>query len=268
MKKASLFLLASCLVSQITFAQSWSGYGGTNIYTTANVGIGTGPSTLLNVVGGGAVFGNYATLTNYDGQLSLGNQLYNYAPTQSNWAQASTLILSSSGTATIAFHTSQDGVSYISGSRERINIGYDGGWGAATVGLPNGVWTSGGNVGIGTQNPGSFALAVNGTMHARQINVDVTGWSDFVFKPAYKMLSLPDLNKYIKANSHLPNVPSEAEAMANGVDVAQMNKVLLQKVEELTLYLIEKDKQYEGLSRKLAAQQREIKRLKNKVNKF
>ena len=130
MKKSLLSLLAFCIAINFSFAQTWSSYSN-NIYTLGNVGIGTGPSTSLNVVGGGAVFGNYATLTNYDGQLSIGNQTYNYAPNTSNWAQASTLILSSSGTATIAFHTSQDGVSYITGSRERINIGYDGGWGAA-----------------------------------------------------------------------------------------------------------------------------------------
>lgn len=100
---------------------------------------------------------------------------------------------------------------------------------------------AGGNVGIGTTDPGSYKLAVNGHVRAKEIKVE-TGWSDFVFEPDYKLLSLKETEEYIKKNGHLPEIPSAKEVEANGINLGEMNAKLLQKIEELTLHLIEQNK--------------------------
>jgi hypothetical protein len=98
----------------------------------------------------------------------------------------------------------------------------------------------GGNVGIGTTVPDA-KLAVNGTIHTKEVRVDLTGWSDYVFKKDYKLLTLDEVRDYIGQYGHLPDMPSEKEVLANGLNLGEINKVLTKKVEELTLYLIEQD---------------------------
>lgn len=115
-----------------------------------------------------------------------------------------------------------------------------------------------GNVGIGTSNPQS-KLAVNGEIFAKRVKVTQTGWADFVFDEGYKLPGLSEVEGYIKTNKHLPDIPSAAEVEKEGLDVGEMNKKLLQKVEELTLYLIEQQKQIE-------AQNKRIRQLENKQN--
>lgn len=99
-----------------------------------------------------------------------------------------------------------------------------------------------GNVGIGTINPLN-KLDVNGTMHSKQVNIDLNGWADYVFNKDYQLPSLKDIKAYINLNHHLPDMPSEQEVIKDGLNLGEMNKLLTKKVEELTLYLIEKDKQ-------------------------
>ena len=113
--------------------------------------------------------------------------------------------------------------------------------------------TNTGNVGIGTLTP-SYKLSVEGTIGARRVKVTQESWADFVFEPTYKLPPLAELEAYIKANKHLPDVPSAEEITKEGLDVGEMNKILLQKIEELTLHLIEQEK-------KIAAQQEQINRL-------
>ena len=104
----------------------------------------------------------------------------------------------------------------------------------------------GGNVGIGTNNPGSYKLAVNGKVRAKEVVVD-TGWSDFVFESDYHLLSIEEVEKFIKENGHLPDVPSEKEVAQNGVSLGTMDSKLLQKIEELTLYTIQLNKKIQKL---------------------
>ncbi|MBN2778550.1 MAG: hypothetical protein JXR36_12955, partial [Bacteroidales bacterium] len=100
---------------------------------------------------------------------------------------------------------------------------------------------SNGRIGIGTNAP-QYLLDVRGTAHFFEVRVNTDSWPDFVFADNYKTPDLVELEKFIKTNRHLPGVPSEAEVIKNGVDLGEMNKVLLQKVEELTLIIIEQDK--------------------------
>ncbi len=99
-----------------------------------------------------------------------------------------------------------------------------------------------GNVGIGTATP-TEKLSVNGKIRAKEIKVEATGWPDYVFEEDYKITSLSELENFIKKHKHLPEVPSAKEVEQNGVELGEMNKLLLKKIEELTLMLIEKDKE-------------------------
>jgi hypothetical protein len=101
-------------------------------------------------------------------------------------------------------------------------------------------------VGIGTMDPQS-KLAVNGLITAKQIKVTQTGWADYVFHKNYQLPTLVDVEKYVAANQHLEGIPSAAEVEKDGIDVGEMNKKLLAKVEELTLYLIEQNKKIAAL---------------------
>lgn len=105
-----------------------------------------------------------------------------------------------------------------------------------------------GNVGIGTSAPQN-KLDVNGTIHAREVKVDLTGWSDFVFQPSYKLKPLIEVESFIKTNGHLQDIPSAAEVEKDGINLGEMQKKLLQKVEELTLYVIEQQKMIDELKK-------------------
>ncbi|GAA3913102.1 hypothetical protein GO495_24850 [Chitinophaga oryziterrae] len=111
-----------------------------------------------------------------------------------------------------------------------------------------------GNVGIGTITPGSNRLAVEGTIAARRVKVtQAIVWPDFVFDPSYQLPSLREIENYVTVNKHLPDVPSAKEVEKNGQDLGEMNRVLLQKVEELTLYLIEMKKENNDLMKRMEA---------------
>jgi len=102
----------------------------------------------------------------------------------------------------------------------------------------------GGNVAIGTSNPNGYKLAVNGSAIATSFTVKAyANWPDYVFKSDYKLPSLNAVKAYIDQNHHLPDVPSAEQVAKDGLNLGDMNKLLMQKTEELTLYLIEKDKQ-------------------------
>jgi len=122
-----------------------------------------------------------------------------------------------------------------------------------------------GNVGIGTNDPGSYKLAVNGTIHSKAVVVDLIEWPDFVFKRDYKLMPLSQVKSFIDQNMHLPDVPTATTIEKDGVNLGEMNKALLKKVEELTLYLIEKDKQINGLKSSQDKLQIEVQYLMNKI---
>ncbi|MDN5215680.1 hypothetical protein QQ020_26620 [Fulvivirgaceae bacterium BMA12] len=109
--------------------------------------------------------------------------------------------------------------------------------------------TTNGNVGIGTKTTSSYKLSVNGNIRAKEVKVE-TGWSDFVFEDDYELITLAELEAFIKANKHLPEIPSAEEVAENGVSLGEMDSKLLQKIEELTLYIIDQQKEIEILKEK------------------
>jgi len=102
-------------------------------------------------------------------------------------------------------------------------------------------------VGIGTATMGSHRLAVGGTIGAREVKVESGTWSDFVFKEDYPLKDLKEVEAFIHQNQHLPDIPSEAEVMENGIELGKMDAKLLQKIEELTLYTIQQQKEIETI---------------------
>jgi hypothetical protein len=108
-----------------------------------------------------------------------------------------------------------------------------------------------GNIGLNTPSPDpAYRLSVNGKIRAKEIRVE-TGWADYVFDKSYELPALADVKTYIDQNHHLPEIPSEQEVAKNGINLGEMNKLLLKKVEELTLYLIEIKSENEQIKKEL-----------------
>jgi hypothetical protein len=115
-----------------------------------------------------------------------------------------------------------------------------------------------GKIGVGTLNPDA-KLAVAGTIHACEVKVDQSICTpDYVFDKGYDLSTLKEVKTYIDQNHHLPEIPSAAEVSKEGINLGEMNMRLLKKIEELTLYLIEKDKQ-------LKEQQEQLDKINNKL---
>ena len=120
------------------------------------------------------------------------------------------------------------------------------------VGFPQGII-----VGPASANltlPAGYSMAVGGGVITEKVRVATTGttfWADFVFDKNYKLRTLSEVSEYIKLNKHLPDVPSTADVNKDGIDLAQTQAILLQKVEELTLYVIEQNKKINRLEKKV-----------------
>jgi hypothetical protein len=123
-----------------------------------------------------------------------------------------------------------------------------------------------GNVGIGTTNP-QAKLAVNGDIFSKKVKVTLSGWSDYVFQPEYRLRPLSEVEQYINQYHHLPEVVSAAEVEKNGLDVGDNQATLLKKIEELTLYMIEQSKKQQKLEENLEKLQKENVELKALVTK-
>lgn len=120
-----------------------------------------------------------------------------------------------------------------------------------------------GKIGIGTTTPDEL-LTVKGKIHTQEVLVDLDGAvaPDYVFEkyfdgfsealPEYELISLKELENFLKENKHLPNVPSAKEMEENGISLKEMNLILLQKVEELTIYVLEQQKEIEILKQKIS----------------
>ncbi|WP_299535741.1 hypothetical protein [Ulvibacterium sp.] len=99
-----------------------------------------------------------------------------------------------------------------------------------------------GNVGIGTTPQANYRLAVDGTIHTKEVKVDLVGWADYVFADGYDLPTLEEVEQHINEKGHLINIPSAAEVEANGIALGEMNKLLLEKIEEQMLYILQLEK--------------------------
>ncbi len=131
--------------------------------------------------------------------------------------------------------------------------------------LANNLWVKGvqnnyfaGNVGIGTIAP-QHKLDVAGTIRAREVKVELTAGADFVFHENYDLMSLSEVKSFVKFNKHLPDIPSEREMIENGLNMNEFQIKLLQKIEELTLYMIQQQEQ-------IAGQKEQIEKLESIIN--
>ncbi len=301
-------------------------------------------------IDGGVSIGNVRPVALNAGGLSLGNVDVDYTPTNINYAPSgSTLLLNAKDYTTIGFYSHNKRVDFIRTGQRLIKLGYDGGFGEASVGLPGtGIWDFNGNVGIGTITPAAKlqvtggnvlvknlqnvvnssaimvaqainiggttydtfgtslrtitqnadnnvygmqfftqarfdvgqtekmritgngfvgigttnpqeALSVNGNIRAQQVKVEITGWPDYVFAKEYSLLPLETLEKYIQTHQHLPEIPSASEIEKEGLNLGEINKVLVKKIEELSLYMLQQQQN-------MQQQQQEINKLKNKVD--
>jgi hypothetical protein len=127
-----------------------------------------------------------------------------------------------------------------------------------------------GNVGIGVFNPG-YKLHVNGQVRASSFVADGNTWADFVFDSSYQLPSLAEVKNYINQHHHLPEVPSAEKVKKDGVNLNDNQVLLLKKIEELTLYVIEQnekqqlfEKELKAIREENAALKTEVKELKNK----
>lgn len=140
----------------------------------------------------------------------------------------------------------------------------------------NGVYTElmkilgNGSVGIGTSDPKTYKLAVNGSGIFTLVKVTAAAnpWPDYVFHNTYKLRPLSEVEQYIQQNNHLPEVPSATEIENNGLDLGGNQAVLLKKIEELTLYAIEQNKKLEAQNKTNEAQNEKLELLEKKLNEL
>lgn len=158
----------------------------------------------------------------------------------------------------LTFHDSGDswysfGIDRSNGTRLSLNYGGD-------LTSTHFVMDSNGNIGIGTANPLGWRLAVNGKIRAKEVSVE-TSWADFVFEKGYALPSLEEVEAHIKEKGHLKDIPSAAEVSENGIQLGEMNAKLLQKIEELTLYMIDINKELQNLKKENETLKNQLKNL-------
>jgi hypothetical protein len=142
-----------------------------------------------------------------------------------------------------------------------------GGGGGASLWSQNGsdIYYNTGKVGIGVTNPQS-ELTVNGVITTKEMKVKLTGWPDFVFADNYKLMPLNKLERYIKREKSLPGIPESKEVTKEGVNVGELQAKLLEKVEELTLYVITQNKELTELKKEVGDLKKENRELRKKIS--
>ena len=242
----ALLFIGQEAFSQMTVSAGWrsNSVGNLNYYNLYDVGI-------HGIVGGHLklVTGKKERLTIlYDGKLGIGTP----NPAELLELKSSNPILTFHKPSTSSFKMGNDGTVFKIAAMDNGFGGHDGNFGTNDTQVIS--MANNGNVGIGTISPGSYKLAVEGKIGARGIDVKVGSWADFVFEKDYALNPLTEVASFIEKNKHLPDVPSEAEVLEKGIDLAKMDAILLRKIEELTLYVIELKKENEALKKAMSHQ--------------
>ncbi|MDR1180546.1 MAG: hypothetical protein LBL13_01005 [Bacteroidales bacterium] len=213
-----------------------SGVEAIKIATNGNVGIGTNiPHQKLHVVDGNI--------------LITGKSVNNRGNMQLQAMQ------SANGSLLFGSVASEDckmgiwGIEYLNGQEGSYGLNFWKPSSACNTGLSGNYFlflADNGNIGIGTNQP-MERLSINGKICAKEVRVTLSGWPDFVFDKDYSLMSLQAIEQYIKTNQHLPDIPNATEVEENGIQLGEMNALLLKKIEELTLHLIDLQKQIDEL---------------------
>lgn len=225
----------------------WSRSSGDIILDGGRIGIGiNNPSEKLEISGNVAIDGKIINKSNsiflsYSASDSYNPTIESFKSSSSSNPGAMLISMGENNGAFLAFGREGSGVEF----DEKMRIAQSG------------------QVGIGTIEMGSHKLAVEGTIGAREIKVEASGWSDFVFYENYELKTLEEVEEHIKENGHLPEIPSEAEVSENGINLGEMDAKLLQKIEELTLYMIDMNRRMNQLETENQELKEEISTLKN-----
>ena len=225
---------------------SWNPTNGT--FTTemtlkdGRVGIGTtAPASALEVNGD-------ITLRNDAGSRK---QIFTFSPTDNNWRIGMSLnpgFTRTLSTSYIQYFT------YSSAAGHGFALGVNGGQSSFEVRGSDHAAFFRGNVNVGTAVlDAAYRLSVGGKIRANEIVLE-SDWADFVFYDNYKLRTLREVDEFIQKNGHLPDVPSAAEVKEKGLSVSEMQTLMMQKIEELTLYVIELQKQNDDLKSQVKSQ--------------
>lgn len=236
-------------IGKLTLSSYTNAYKDEVTLYNGNVGIGTNsPLTDLHVNGFGS-FGSNVTTANAIRTLNIADPGAVIRVLRVHTTNAPAIELISRTSADGANVAYWDCYAQPSDASFRIRDRQGGGSGIDMVTISH----TTGNVGIGTTNPGPYKLAVEGKIGAREIKVTLANpWADYVFNKSYQLKSLYDLEKFIQLNKHLPGIPSAPEVKeAGGVELGSMNVKLLEKVEELTLYMIQLKKENDEIKKQL-----------------
>ncbi|MDR2270601.1 MAG: hypothetical protein LBF27_06815 [Sphingobacterium sp.] len=261
MRIKHLLLLPAIAFSYLVEAQNVFPAGG-------NTGIGiTNPETFLHIkTNGAAAYPSKATRGNVmqlfqadNNDLEIG--VANGTNTRRAWILARHVTVPQYGEhySTLHLQPKIDVMDFYRG----VAVGYP-----ANVDMPWGVGlVVEGNVGIGTLTP-QEKLSVKGKIRAQEVKVETTNWPDYVFEPGYKLPSLSETERFIRENGHLPEVPKAAEVEENGIYLGEMNKILLKKIEELTLQAIAEDKLRSKQQEVIEQQSKAISKLEQRLDRL
>lgn len=245
------------IVSFHVYAADWAPSGSNIYYDAGNVGFGvTNPGTILDI------FADPYTVqraTSSSDTAWQGNFMFMQRSRGTKGAPATVV---NGDTVGVFDFWAHDGTSYKRSASLRVDI--DGavstGIGPSKIGFyttdaagsigPRMMIKNDGKVGINTTNP-THELSVNGTIQTKEVVVE-SGWADYVFQPGYKLMPLHDVEEYINTNGHLPGMVTAEQVQSEGLSVGAATSKLLEKVEELTLYVIDLQKQNKNLMKQVA----------------